>query len=115
MADRAPPTPVRRCDCLRDRALARWPGGATGESGEAPPVAEEACRFRGSGTIGGPDRGRESFRRNGGKFRRWRRRASFLSAFAMPVAFCLRRVTFLTEEKSPKVRLEPAVLRTPFA
>ena len=31
-----------------------------GEIGEAPPVAEEASRFRGSAPIGGHDSGRES-------------------------------------------------------
>jgi len=30
------------------------------EIGEAPPVADEASRFRGSGTIGAPERARES-------------------------------------------------------
>jgi len=30
------------------------------ENGEAPPAAETASRFRGSGTIGAPERGRES-------------------------------------------------------
>ena len=29
------------------------------------------------------------------------------------LVLCLRRVTFLAKEKSPKVRLEPMVLRTP--
>ena len=31
-----------------------------GESGEALPAADKASRFRGSGTIGGSDRSRES-------------------------------------------------------
>ena len=31
------------------------------------------------------------------------------------LVFCLRRVTFLAEEKSPKVRLEPTVLRIPLS
>ena len=31
-------------------------GGGRGESGEAPPAADEANRFRGSGAIGGPNR-----------------------------------------------------------
>ena len=31
-------------------------GVTQGESGEAPPAADKANRFRGSGTIGGPDR-----------------------------------------------------------
>ena len=30
------------------------------EIGEAPPVADEASRFRGTGTIGAPERARES-------------------------------------------------------
>jgi len=30
------------------------------ENGEAPPAAETASRFRGSGTIGAPERVRES-------------------------------------------------------
>ena len=33
---------------------------AVGEIGEAPPVAEEASRFRGSAPIGGYDSGRQS-------------------------------------------------------
>ena len=36
-----------------------------GETGEAPPAAEKASRFRGSGAIGGPARDRESLRRDG--------------------------------------------------
>ena len=36
-----------------------------GETGEAPPAAEKASRFRGSGAIGGPVRDRESLRRDG--------------------------------------------------
>ena len=36
-----------------------------GENGEAPPAAEKASRFRGSGAIGGPARDRESLRRDG--------------------------------------------------
>ena len=36
-----------------------------GETGEAPPVAGKASRFRGSGAIGGPARDRESRRRDG--------------------------------------------------
>ena len=35
-------------------------------------------------------------------------------AFAMPRLFCLRRPTFVAEQKWAKVSLEPAVLRTPF-
>jgi len=34
--------------------------GACRETAEAPPVADEARLFRGSGTIGGHDSGRES-------------------------------------------------------
>ncbi len=37
-----------------------WWGILKGESGEAPPVADEASCFRGSGTIGGLGKGRES-------------------------------------------------------
>ena len=36
-----------------------------GETGEAPPAAEKASRFRGSGAIGGPARDRESLCRDG--------------------------------------------------
>ena len=36
-----------------------------GETGEAPPVAGKASRFRGSGAIGGPARDRESLCRDG--------------------------------------------------
>ena len=36
-----------------------------GENGEAPPAAEKASRFRGSGAIGGPARDRESLCRDG--------------------------------------------------
>ena len=36
-----------------------------GETGEAPPAAEKASRFRGSGAIGGPARDRESPCRDG--------------------------------------------------
>ena len=36
-----------------------------GETGEAPPVAGKASRFRGSGAIGGPARDRESPYRDG--------------------------------------------------
>ena len=31
--------------------------GGVGETGEAPPVADEASLFRGSGAIGGPEKG----------------------------------------------------------
>ena len=37
-----------------------------GESAEAPPVAEQARRFRGSGAIGAPEEARESLCRDGG-------------------------------------------------
>jgi len=37
-----------------------------GETAEAPPVAEKARLFRGSGAIGGHKSGRESQCRNGG-------------------------------------------------
>ena len=36
-----------------------------GETGEAPPAAEKASRFRGSGAIGGLARDRESLCRDG--------------------------------------------------
>ena len=39
--------------------------GGVGETGEAPPVADEASLFRGSGAIGGPIWGRESQCRDG--------------------------------------------------
>ena len=42
-------------------------GGVGGESAEAPPVAEKARRFRGSGAIGAPEGVRESLCRNGGQ------------------------------------------------
>ena len=41
--------------------------------------------------------------------------AGVFLALAMPRLFCLRRPTFVTEQKWAKVSLEPAVLRTPFA
>jgi len=40
-------------------AAAHAPQART-EIGEAPPVADEANRFRGTGTIGAPERARES-------------------------------------------------------
>ena len=49
-----------------------------------------------------------------GDVSRPRARASF-PAFAMPRLFCLRRPTFVAEQKWAKVSLEPAVLRTPLA
>lgn len=44
-----------------------WSSGVKGESAEAPPVAEKARRFRGSGAIGAPEGARESLCRNGGQ------------------------------------------------
>ena len=45
-----------------ERTLFNWHRAAIrqAETAEAPPAAEEARLFRGSGTIGGPGRGRES-------------------------------------------------------
>ena len=40
-----------------------------GESGDAPPVAEEASRFRGNAPAGGPEQGPGAGRHDGGKFR----------------------------------------------
>ena len=44
----------------RGRAKSVGPATLSGEIAEAPPVAEEARRFRGSAPIGGHDSGRES-------------------------------------------------------
>ena len=46
--------------CLGLQPAAAHAPQARTEIGEAPPVADEASRFRGSGTIGAPRRARES-------------------------------------------------------
>ena len=48
------------CGACRRRGEEARCGRVVGEIGEAPPVAEEASRFRGSAPIGGHDSGRES-------------------------------------------------------
>ena len=48
------------CGACRRRGEGARCGRVVGEIGEAPPVAEEASRFRGSAPIGGHDSGRES-------------------------------------------------------
>ena len=45
---------------LPQQAFCRHSISHEGESGAAPPVAEQASRFRGSGTIGGSGKSRES-------------------------------------------------------
>ena len=52
--------------CLKEKSPFLQ-GEYEGETGEAPPAAEKASRFRGSGAIGGPKRGRESQSRDGGQ------------------------------------------------
>ena len=56
--------------------MAKGPSHWTREIAEAPPAADEARRFRGSGAIGGPARGRESQRRDGV--------CSYVDSWAMP-------------------------------
>ncbi len=51
-------TPV--CAPVRNDKVGGAAYAGRGEIGEAPPVAEEASRFRGSAPIGGHDSGRES-------------------------------------------------------
>ena len=72
--------------------------GVLRESGDAPPAAGGASRFRGSGTIGGPDQG---------------------PGIVMPQRWDIspprRRAPFCADKKGRKSRLEPAVLRTPLA
>ena len=63
------PAEALMISCMMDSLISKWiVGGAshwTEEIAEAPPAADEARRFRGSGAIGGPARGRKSQRRDG--------------------------------------------------
>ena len=61
-----------------------------GETAEAPPVAEKARLFRGSGGIGGHDSGRESRCRDGGHLKGgWN--PLFTYSIGIRVSWCSRR------------------------
>ena len=70
--------------------------GRAGESGDAPPAAGGASRFRGSGTIGGPNQGPGIVAPQ-----RWATSPLRGGDVSRPRA----RVTFVSKQKSPKVGL----------
>ena len=59
-ADTTVSSRVKRKKRTANRKLVVLFGAGDEETGEAPPAAEKASRFRGSDPIGGPKRGRES-------------------------------------------------------